>query len=116
MQRSGRTSVCPSEVAEILGVPVERLSHPVGKPKAMYSSFRRRRLAARHRVSMRLPGPRRTAESYVLEALLRSGAEVAKGTVVETLLADGRLVSEVTEAEEGQEARRADTDAAGDGA
>lgn len=47
---------------------------------------------------------------------LRSGAEVAKGTVVETLLADGRLVSEVTEAEEGQEARRADTDAAGDGA
>ncbi len=74
MRRSNRASVDSKEVAEILGVPEEKVRRPEGEPKAMYSSFRRRRLAARHRAAMGLPGPRRTAESYVLEALLRSEA------------------------------------------
>ena len=42
--------------------------------KDLYRSFRTRRVKAQYRTSMEVPGPRRTAESYVLEALLEAEA------------------------------------------
>lgn len=73
MQEEGRAAVGPEEVAKYLGYPKGRLNPLIEDPKALYSSFRKRRVKAQYRTSMRAPGPKRTAESYVLEGLLLAG-------------------------------------------
>jgi hypothetical protein len=70
MKEEGRAAVGPDEVAKYLGYPKGRLRPLIEDPKALYSSFRQRRVKAQYRTSMRAPGPKRTAESYVLEGLL----------------------------------------------
>jgi hypothetical protein len=70
MQEEHRDAIGPDEVARYLGFPRGRLRTLIEDPKALYSSFRRRRVKAQYRTSMRRPGPKRTAESYVLEGLL----------------------------------------------
>ena len=70
MKEEGRAAVGPEEVAKYLGYPKGRLNPLIEDPKALYSSFRKRRVKAQYRTSMRAPGPKRTAESYVLEGLL----------------------------------------------
>lgn len=72
MMEEGRSAVGPEEVARYLGFPKGRLNPLLEDPKALYSSFRKRRVKAQYRTSMRSPGPKRTAESYLLEALLRA--------------------------------------------
>ncbi len=75
MAEYGRDAVGPDEVARFLGFPKGTLRPLLEDPKALYSSFRRRRVKAQYRTSLRMPGPKRTAESYVLEGLLISGDE-----------------------------------------
>jgi hypothetical protein len=72
MQEEGRDVVGPDEVARYLGFPKGKLNPLIEDPKALYSSFRTRRVKAQYRTSMRVAGPKRTAESYVLEGLLRA--------------------------------------------
>jgi hypothetical protein len=73
MAEEDRDVVGPDEVARYLGYPKGKLNPLIEDPKALYSSFRTRRVKAQYRTSMRIPGPKRTAESYVLEGLLLSG-------------------------------------------
>lgn len=73
MREEGRTVVGPDEVARYLGFPKGRLRPLIEDAKELYVSFRTRRTKAQYRTSMRVPGPKRTAESYLLEALLAQG-------------------------------------------
>lgn len=72
MARAAQDIVGPDEVADFLGYST--LRPMLAGAKDLYSSFRRRRVKAQYRTSMGVPGPRRTAESYVLEALLEAEA------------------------------------------
>jgi hypothetical protein len=72
MAEEAKVCVGPDEVAIYLGYAAGGLRKVMEGPKALYSSFRRRRVKAQYRTSMRAPGPKRTAESYVLETLLRA--------------------------------------------
>ena len=74
-----RTSVGPEEVATYLGID-GGLRPLIDDPKALYSSFRTRRVKAQYRNSMGVPGPTRTAEAYVLEALLRDEIDAKQQT------------------------------------
>ena len=70
MSEEGKTVVGPREVEIYLGYGEGKLRPLVGGTKALYSSFRSRRVKAQYRASMGAPGPKRTAEAYILEALL----------------------------------------------
>jgi hypothetical protein len=70
MRQDGRTCVGPREVERYLGFGEGQLRPLVGDAKGLYSSFRRRRVKAQYRGSVGVPGPKRTAEGYLLEALL----------------------------------------------
>jgi hypothetical protein len=70
MREDGKTCVGPREVERYLGMREGALRPLVGDPKDLYVSFRRRRVKAQYRTSMGAPGPKRTAEGYLLEALL----------------------------------------------
>jgi hypothetical protein len=70
MNDEGRTAVGPDEVARYLGFPKGRLRPLIEDPKDLYVSFRKRRVKAQYRLSMHVPGPKRTAESYLLLALI----------------------------------------------
>ncbi len=71
MQQQHLGAVTPAWAAEILGRPIEDLehSHEVD-PMALYRSYQRRQLAADFRLMASAPGPRRTAEGYLMVYLL----------------------------------------------
>lgn len=71
MREEGKQAVGVADVERYLSLPSGGLRPLIEDPRALYSSFRRRRVKAQYRSSMRSPGPKRTAESFVLEALLR---------------------------------------------
>ena len=75
MKEEGRSCVGPTEVERYLGIPKGGLRPLIEDPKALYSSFRQRRVKAQYRTSMRIAGPKRTAEAYLLEGLLREQLE-----------------------------------------
>jgi hypothetical protein len=60
-----------TKVESYLGLPPGALRPTVGDPKELYVSFRHRRVRAQYRVATGAPGPRRTAEGYLMEAILR---------------------------------------------
>ncbi len=70
MREEGLAVVGPREVEMYLGFGEGRLRPLVAGTKSLYTSFRSRRVKAQYRASMGAPGPKRTAEAYVLEALL----------------------------------------------
>jgi hypothetical protein len=70
MAEEGKNVVGPQEVERMLGFHAGELRPLLGDPKALYSSYRRRRVKAQYRTSMGVPGPKRTAEGFLLEALL----------------------------------------------
>ena len=82
MKQDGRDVVDQNQVAEYLGLGRDGLRPMVDDPKALYSSFRARRVKAQYRTSTGVPGPKRTAEAYVLEMLLREQLEqrIANGS------------------------------------
>ena len=75
MREDGKAVVGPREVEIYLGFGEGKLRPLVGGTKALYSSFRSRRVKAQYRASMGVPGPKRTAEAYILEALLDAEGE-----------------------------------------
>ncbi len=70
MSEDGKNVVGPEQVERYLGFLPGELRRLLGDPKALYSSYRRRRVKAQYRTSVGAPGPKRTAEAYLLEALL----------------------------------------------
>jgi hypothetical protein len=74
MQEDGKSVVGAETVATYLGLASTGLRPLIDDPKALYTSFRTRRVKSQYRLSMGVPGPKRTAEGYVLEALLREEA------------------------------------------
>jgi len=71
MQQQHLSSASPAWAAEILGRQIEDLEHRHEiDPMALYRSYQRRQLAADFRVMSGSPGPRRTAEAYLMVYLL----------------------------------------------
>lgn len=78
MMEEGKACVGPREVERYLGFGEGKLRPLVGGGKALYVSFRGRRVKAQYRASMGAPGPKRTAEAYILEALLLEEEEATR--------------------------------------
>jgi hypothetical protein len=71
MQQQHLSAASPAWAAEILGRQIEDLEHSHEiDPMALYRSFQRRQLAADFRLMSGAPGPRRTAEGYLMVYLL----------------------------------------------
>jgi len=73
MQQHHVSAASPAWAAEILGRQIEDLEHgPQHEidPMALYRSYQRRQLAADFRLMSNAPGPRRTAEGYLMVYLL----------------------------------------------
>lgn len=73
MQQHHVSAASPAWAAEILGRQIEELEHgPQHEidPMALYRSYQRRQLAADFRLMSNAPGPRRTAEAYLMVYLL----------------------------------------------
>jgi hypothetical protein len=71
MQQQHVSAASPAWAAEILGRHIEDLEHSHEiDPMALYRSFQRRQLAADFRLMSGAPGPRRTAEGYLMVYLL----------------------------------------------
>lgn len=71
MQQNHVSAASPAWAAEILGRQIEDLEHRHEiDPMALYRSYQRRQLAADFRLMSGAPGPRRTAEGYLMVYLL----------------------------------------------
>jgi hypothetical protein len=71
MQQQHLSAASPKWAAEILGRQIEDLEHSHEiDPMALYRSYQRRQLAADFRLMSGAPGPRRTAEGYLMVYLL----------------------------------------------
>ncbi|HTR52698.1 MAG TPA: hypothetical protein VMJ10_18415 [Kofleriaceae bacterium] len=71
MQQHHVTAASPAWAAEVLGRQIEELEHSHEiDPMALYRSYQRRQLAADFRLMSGAPGPRRTAEGYLMVYLL----------------------------------------------
>jgi hypothetical protein len=71
MQQHHVSAASPAWAAEILGRQIEELEHSHEiDPMALYRSYQRRQLAADFRLMSGAPGPRRTAEGYLMVYLL----------------------------------------------
>jgi hypothetical protein len=71
MQQQHLSAASPAWAAEVLGRQIEELEHRHEiDPMALYRSYQRRQLAADFRMMSNSPGPRRTAEGYLMVNLL----------------------------------------------
>jgi hypothetical protein len=71
MQQQHVTAASPAWAAEVLGRQIEELEHSHEiDPISLYRSYQRRQLAADFRLMSSSPGPRRTAEGYLMVYLL----------------------------------------------
>ncbi len=71
MQQQHIGAASPAWAAEVLGRQIEELEHSHEiDPMALYRSYQRRQLAADFRLMSGAPGPRRTAEGYLMVYLL----------------------------------------------
>ncbi len=72
MAENRQQAVDAEDVARIFEVPLSRLHRTVAKPKDMFFTYRERQLNAYSRQLHQLPGPKRTAEEYLMIFLLRT--------------------------------------------
>jgi hypothetical protein len=71
MQQQHVSAASPAWAAQVLGRQIEDLEHAHEiDPMALYRSYQRRQLAADFRLMAGSPGPRRTAEGYLMVYLL----------------------------------------------
>jgi len=71
MQQQHVSAASPAWAADVLGRQIEDLEHAKEiDPMALYRSYQRRQLAADFRLMSGAPGPRRTAEGYLMVYLL----------------------------------------------
>ncbi len=76
MELRGLSAISPREVKKILQATPDRefeeSGGPFRDPHLVYRSYKQRRLWARHRKQNNLPGPKRTAEEFLILHLLRN--------------------------------------------
>ncbi|MEZ4309123.1 MAG: hypothetical protein R3F14_13895 [Polyangiaceae bacterium] len=65
----GASMLSPDEARSVLGRGRESWM-PVGGPQALYTSYKKRRIKAHYRALTGAPGPRKTAEEFVMTAFL----------------------------------------------
>ena len=71
MKQQNVPNATPAWAATVLGRQIEELEHSHEiDPMALYRSYQRRQLAADYRLVSGAPGPRRTAEAYLMVDLL----------------------------------------------
>ena len=76
MREQGTAAVTPAWASKVLGRSIDTLEHSREiDPMALYRSYNRRQLAADFRLVAGAPGPRRTAEGYLMVALRDQQAE-----------------------------------------
>lgn len=73
MHEQGRRVISPSEVADLVGERAPLQLHGDPTPEQIYTAYCRRRIRADYRRMAGVPGPRKTAEGYIMESLLRKG-------------------------------------------
>ena len=79
MSEHGRGAIGAADVARIFEVGLERLHTTTGTPRDMFFTFREREMWAAHRRLLGLPGPKKTAEEYVMIfAIERRSATAAR--------------------------------------
>jgi hypothetical protein len=75
MEKRGLSVITPAEVSSVLSNRPQPLVLGDPSPERIYDSYKRRRIRAEYRALSGTPGPRKTAEGYIMESLLREGAE-----------------------------------------
>jgi hypothetical protein len=66
MGRNQKDVLGPDDVAKIFNVPLSRLHQTIGSIQDMFFTFRERQVNAYHRLIHDLPGPKKTAEEYLM--------------------------------------------------
>ena len=66
MKAHDRQVLSPEDVAHIFDVPVSQLHQTIHTPKDMFFTFRERQVTAYQRDIQDLPGPKKTAEEYLM--------------------------------------------------
>ena len=72
MTNEGKAVISLEEARALLGHAEPAPSHVSGAP-ALYTSYKKRRVNAQHRELTGAPGPKKTAEEYVMIAFLQAG-------------------------------------------
>ncbi len=75
----------PSDVARIFNVPVSRLHQTTSDAKDMFFTFRERQVTSYHRAIYDLPGPKKTAEEYLMIYYLEQNDIQAPSTHIEDM-------------------------------
>jgi hypothetical protein len=66
--------VSPEQARQLLGRNKASWAPPADGPQALYTSYKKRRVKAQYRVITGAPGPKKTAEEYVMTAFLQRGS------------------------------------------
>lgn len=66
--------VSPSQARDVLG-QTGSWGPPANTPQAFYTSYKKRRVKGHYRELTGAPGPKKTAEEYVMMALLQRGLD-----------------------------------------
>ncbi len=69
MQAESARTVTPEQARTLLGRPPSWAARD-GGPQALYTSYKKRRVRAQYRALTSAPGPRRTAEEFVMRSFL----------------------------------------------
>ena len=76
LSERGASALSADEARHVLGRGRESWM-PLGGPQALYTSYKKRKIKSHYRVLTGAPGPRKTAEEYVMTALLAAAAAAA---------------------------------------
>jgi hypothetical protein len=74
MAETDSTCISLDAARNLLGASSQTLPEHGKSPEALYTSYKKRRVNAAHRVLTSAPGPKKTAEEYVMVAFLQRGA------------------------------------------
>jgi hypothetical protein len=78
MEENNKKAISPEEVEQVVGSPLHPLLPGTPNPEHMYNSYCRRRLRADYRVLSENQGPRKTAEGYMMESILKAEIEAGE--------------------------------------
>ena len=76
MEKTNTASIDASKVASILKIPVTELNIQTCTCEELMYTFRERQTMANHRMALSLPGPKRTAEEYLMIYLLENTDDI----------------------------------------
>lgn len=71
--------ISPDQARELLGRQKPSWAPSAGGPQELYTSYKKRRVKAQYRAITQAPGPKKTAEEYVMTAFLQRGLLKSEG-------------------------------------